>query len=65
MFNGIVATFETIQKKRRIPERWIHPFWRYFLWRRRFYNTARDTARTAVLGLFRLLRLKFIYQMNR
>jgi hypothetical protein len=65
MFNGIVATFEAMQKKRSVPERWIHPFWRYILWRRRFYNTARDMARSAVLGLFRLLRLKFIYQMNR
>jgi Exostosin family len=64
MFNNIVATFAAMAEERRIPERWIHPFWGYILWRRRFYNTVRGIAKNAVLGIFRILRLRFIYEMN-
>jgi Exostosin family len=64
MFNNIVATFATMAEQRKIPERWIHPFWGYILWRRRFYNSVRGLAKNAVLGIFRILRLRFIYEMN-
>lgn len=64
MFNGIVATYARMAAERRIPERWIHPFWGYILWRRRFRNAVRGVAKKTVLGVFRLLRLRFIYEMN-
>jgi hypothetical protein len=64
MFNGIVATLVRLRAERRVPERWIHPFWGYMLWRRRFRNSARAFAKRLVLGVFRLLKLRFIYEMN-
>jgi hypothetical protein len=64
MFNGIVSTLIRLRAERKIPERWIHPFWGYILWRRRFRNTARGVAKNAVLAIFRLLKLRFIYEMN-
>jgi hypothetical protein len=65
MFNGIIATYCRMLEQRKVPERWIHPFWGYILWRRRFRNDTRTLARNMVLGLFRLLRLRFIYDLNR
>jgi hypothetical protein len=64
MFNGIVATYARMAAERRIPERWIQPFWGYILWRRRFRNAVRGVAKKTVLGVFRLLRLRFIYEIN-
>jgi hypothetical protein len=64
MFNGIIATFCTMAAERKVPERWVHPFWGYILWRRRFRNTTRAIAKKVVLGVFRLLRLRFIYELN-
>lgn len=64
MFNGIVATFVRQREKRKIPERWVHPFWGIILWRRRFRNAARGMVRKVVLGAFRLLKIRFIYDLN-
>ena len=64
VFNGIVATLVRLRAERKVPERWIHPFWGFILWRRRFRNAARSSAKKLVLGLFRLLRIRFIYEMN-
>jgi hypothetical protein len=65
MFNGIVATLVRIRSQRRVPERWMHPFWGYFLWRRRIRGELRGFAKKLVLGIFRLLRLRFIYDLSR
>lgn len=65
VFNGIIRTFAEQRKQRLIPERWIHPFWGFILWRRRFQSTARQLTRRAVLLAFRLTGRKFIYEMNR
>lgn len=64
MFNGIVATYARMAEQRRIPERWIHPFWGFILWRRRFRNAVRGFAKKTVLGIFRFLKIPFIYEMN-
>jgi hypothetical protein len=64
MFNGIIATLIRVREARRIPERWIHPFWEFILWKQRFRNSARGIAKKAVLAVFRLLKLRFIYEMN-
>lgn len=65
MFNGIVATLVHIRAQRRVPERRMHLFWGYFLWRRRLRNSVRGTARKLVLGAFRLFRLRFLYDLSR
>jgi hypothetical protein len=64
MFNGIIATLVREREERKIPERWVHPFWGAILWQRRFRNAARGVAKKVVLGVFRLLKLRFIYDLN-
>jgi hypothetical protein len=64
MFNGIVATLVRVRDARRIPETWVHPFWGCILWKRRFRGAVRGMAKKAVLGIFRLLKLRFVYEMN-
>ncbi len=65
VFNGIIAACVRARERRRISERWIHLFWGYMLWRRRAYNSSRALVKTVVLGVFRLLGLRFLYQLNR
>jgi hypothetical protein len=65
MFNGIVATLARIHAQRRLPERPMHLFWGYLLWRRRARNAARALAKKLVLASFRLLRRPFVYDLSR
>jgi hypothetical protein len=65
LFNNLIAAYVRMWERRRVPERWIHPFWGYMLWRRRTYMSTRSAARNAVLRVFRMLRLPFIYDLNR
>jgi hypothetical protein len=64
MFNGVIATYVRMVAERRIPERWIHPLWGFILWRRRFRNATRALVKKIVLGVFRILKLRFIYELN-
>jgi Exostosin family len=64
MFDGIIATLVRIRERRRVPERRMHLLWGTILWRRRFRKSVRGLARRAVLGVFRLLRLRFIYDLS-
>jgi len=64
MFNGIIATLLRLRDARRIPEIWVHPFWGFILFKRRFRNAARTAIKKVVLGVFRLLKLRFIYDLN-
>ncbi len=63
-FNHLIAICVEMRAKRRIPERWIQMFWGPMLWRLRFKSKARDAARAAVLGAFRLLGKKFPYELD-
>jgi Exostosin family len=65
MFNGIVAALVRVRAGRRIRERRMHLFWGYFLWRRRAGGSLRAVGKKLVLGAFRLLRLRFIYDLSR
>jgi hypothetical protein len=63
-FNNVVAACERTRARRRLPERWIHPFWGYMLWRRRFAMAARGFAKGAVLHIFKLMGRRFVYDLN-
>lgn len=65
LFNNFIATCMRIDKRRRVQERWIHPFWRYMLWRRRAHGSARNLVKKMVLSVCKVLGLKLNYQMNR
>jgi hypothetical protein len=65
MFNGIVAALVRIRAQRRIPERRMHLLWGYFLWRRRARGKLRALGKNLVLAVFRLFRLRFIYDLSR
>ncbi|HWZ51807.1 MAG TPA: exostosin family protein [Granulicella sp.] len=64
VFNHVVAACERRRAERRIPERWVQPFWGYMLWRVRLGRRARGLAKQMVLGVFRLLGRRFIYELN-
>ena len=48
-----------------IPERRMHLLWGYFLWRRRARGKLRALGKNLVLAVFRLFRLRFIYDLSR
>jgi Exostosin family len=64
VFNHVVAACERARENRRIPERWIHPFWGFMLWRARFRNHARGVLKNLILRIFKLMGKPFIYEMN-
>lgn len=64
VFNNVVAACERARARRRVPERWIRPFWSYMLWRRRVAMGARGFAKSVVLWLFKLLGRRFVYDLN-
>src|ERR1700692_1432123 len=64
VFNHVVAACVRVRAERRIPERWVQPFWGYMLWRARLGRRARGLAKQIVLGVFRLLGRRFIYELN-
>ena len=64
VFNHVVEACERARENRRIPERWIHPFWGFMLWRARFRNQARGVLKNLILWIFKLMGKRFIYEMN-
>jgi Exostosin family len=64
VFNHVIAACERAKANRRIPERWIHPFWGFMLWRARFKGWARGVVKNLVLWIFKLMGKRFIYEMN-
>jgi hypothetical protein len=64
MFNGLVAVCVRERARRKISERWVRPFWGFMLWRRRAYNSSRAMMKKSVLWVFKVLRLRFVYEMN-
>jgi hypothetical protein len=59
-----VAACERVRANRKMPERWVRPFWGYMLWRRRAAMGARGLAKSAVLGIFKLMGKRFVYDLN-
>jgi Exostosin family len=64
VFNYGIAACERIRARRRVPERWIHPFWGFMLWKRRAKGAARGMVKKAALAVFRLMGKKFVYELN-
>jgi hypothetical protein len=64
-FNRVIESCERAKANRRIPERWIHPFWGYMLWRARLKYGFRAFAKKIILGAFRVAGKRFIYDLNR
>jgi len=64
IFNHLVAACERTRENRRIPERWIHPFWGFMLWRARFISQTRGILKNLILRIFKLMGKRFIYEMN-
>ena len=64
MFNGLVAVCVRERERRKISERWVRPLWGFMLWRRRAYHWSRAMLKKSVLWVFKVLRLRFVYEMN-
>jgi hypothetical protein len=64
VFNNIIAVCVRARENRRIPERWIHPFWGFMLWKWRLGRSLYGAIRALVLRVFKLLGLRFIYALN-
>jgi hypothetical protein len=64
-FNRIIEACVSFRDRRRIPERFIHPFWGYMLWRKRLKGSLRTIARNAVLKTFKFLHIPFMYDLNK
>ncbi|MBS1800796.1 MAG: exostosin family protein [Acidobacteria bacterium] len=55
-FNHIVDLCERIRQRRRIPERWIQPFWGFMLWKLRLTRRLRDASKAFALWSTQILR---------
>ena len=64
VFNNVVAACERVRANRKVPERWVRPFWGYMLWRRRAAMGARGLVKSVVLGIFKLMGKRFVYDLN-
>jgi hypothetical protein len=64
VFNNIIAVCVRTRENRRVPERWIHAFWGFMLWKWRLRRSFRTAMKALVLRVFKLLGLRFIYALN-
>lgn len=55
VFNHIVSLCERIKARRRVPERWVQPFWRLMLLKLRLVRGVREVLRTAILKVRHIL----------
>ena len=53
VFNHIVELCERIRVNRRIPERWVQPFWGFMLWKLRCVRGTRDASKAVALWIVR------------
>ncbi|WP_260703656.1 glycosyltransferase family 47 protein [Edaphobacter flagellatus] len=49
VFNHVVSLCERIKARRRVPERWVQPFWRLMLLKLRLVRGMRNALRAAIL----------------
>ncbi len=64
VFNNVVAACARTGETARIAERWVQPWWGFMVWKWRLRGQLRGAAKAVVLRVFKLLGLKFIYQLN-
>jgi hypothetical protein len=64
VFNNVIGVCARTRETARIPERWVQPWWGFMVWKRRLRGRLRGAAKAVVLRVFKMLGLKFIYQLN-
>ncbi|MBS1821041.1 MAG: exostosin family protein [Acidobacteria bacterium] len=55
VFNHIVELCERIRQRRRVPERWVQPFWGLMLWKLRLVRSLREASKRIILWCANLL----------
>lgn len=64
-FEELVRCLSLISLQRKLSERWVRPFWGLMRGGVRLALATRQYLRCGVLAVFRLLRIRFPYRLNR